>query len=194
MQALIDRLLVGQRHLGQGMVRVSDFLNHQVDAALLAECGAALARRWSDAGVTRVLTAETSGIAPALAVASALGVPLVYARKRRLGTLGSAVYTASAPSPTHGGTFDLVVAAPFLSANDRILIVDDILASGRTISALVDIIYQAGAHLLGVAAIVEKGYSKGRADLESLNVPITTLAVIESADERGLTVYAGMDA
>jgi|HigsolmetaAR201D_1030396.scaffolds.fasta_scaffold26365_2 xanthine phosphoribosyltransferase len=194
MQRLIERLLEGERHLGKGMVRVSDFLNHQVDAALLAECGQALAARWRDYGLTKVLTAETSGIAPALAVATALGLPLVFARKRRLGTLGADVYSATAPSPTHGGSFDLVVASSFLQPNDRVLVVDDILASGRTIVALHDIIQQARAQLVGIAAIVEKGYSNGRRDLARYQVPITSLAVIEQADENGLQVRPGIDA
>jgi xanthine phosphoribosyltransferase len=191
MDALIARLREGRRHLGGGMVRVSDFLNHQVDAPLLSACGVELARRWSSAGVSKVLTAETSGIPAALCTATAIGVPLVYARKRRLGTIGPELLSASAPSPTHGGSFDLVVAANMLDAGERVLIVDDILASGHTIEALARIIAQAGATLLGVGAVIEKGYSDGRARLAQLGVPIYALAVITAAGDEGLTVEAG---
>src|SRR5919107_1306613 len=138
------------------MIRVSDFLNHQVDAPLLGACGETLADYWRGEGVTKVLTAETSGIPSAMAVALALGVPMIYARKRKLGTLGPELLSASAPSPTHGGTFDLVVAAALLGPDDRVLIVDDFLASGYTIEALANIVVQAGSELMGVGAMIEK--------------------------------------
>jgi xanthine phosphoribosyltransferase len=187
-EALVARLREGRRHLGGGMIRVSDFLNHQVDAPLLGACGETLADYWRGEGVTKVLTAETSGIPSAMAVALALGVPMIYARKRKLGTLGPELLSASAPSPTHGGTFDLVVAAALLGPDDRVLIVDDFLASGYTIEALANIVVQAGSELMGVGAMIEKCYAEGRDRLRSLGVPIISLAAIVKADDSGLTI------
>jgi xanthine phosphoribosyltransferase len=187
-EALVARLREGRRHLGGGMIRVSDFLNHQVDAPLLGACGDALADYWRGEGVTKVLTAETSGIPSAMAVALALGVPMIYARKRKLGTLGPELLSASAPSPTHGGTFDLVVAAALLSPDDRVLIVDDFLASGYTIEALANIVAQAGSELMGVGAMIEKCYAEGRDRLRVLGVPVVSLAAIIKADDSGLTI------
>ena len=187
-EALVARLREGRRHLGGGMIRVSDFLNHQVDAPLLGACGETLADYWRGEGVTKVLTAETSGIPSAMAVALALGVPMIYARKRKLGTLGPELLSASAPSPTHGGTFDLVVAAALLGPDDRVLIVDDFLASGYTIEALANIVVQAGSELMGVGAMIEKCYGEGRDRLRSLGVPIISLAGIVTADDSGLTI------
>jgi xanthine phosphoribosyltransferase len=187
-EALVARLREGRRHLGGGMIRVSDFLNHQVDAPLLGACGVALADYWQGDGITKVLTAETSGIPSAMAVALALGVPMVYARKRKLGTLGPDLLSASAPSPTHGGTNDLIVAAALLGADDRVLIVDDFLASGYTIEALANIVAQAGAELAGVGAVIEKCYAEGRDRLRALGVPVVSLAAIVRADDSGLTI------
>jgi xanthine phosphoribosyltransferase len=192
-EQLLARLREDGRHLGGGMIRVSDFLNHQVDAPLLAACGAALAEYWRDTGVTRVLTAETSGIPPALTTAVALQVPLVYARKKRIGTLGHNVLSAESPSPTHGGSNDLVVSRPLLGPGERVLIVDDFLASGSTIVALAAIIAQGGATLVGVAALIEKCYAGGRARIAHLGVPVLALAAIRAATEAGLDVADGRE-
>jgi xanthine phosphoribosyltransferase len=185
MQALKERILCDGRNLGKGILKVDGFVNHQVDAALMLEAGKELGTRFADAGATKVLTAEISGIAPALTTALTLEVPLVYARKTKPVTMTDPVYVEAAPSHTKGVSVFLMVSPEFLTPRDRILIVDDFLASGQTIMALVRIVRHAGAELVGIGALIEKAFEGGREELNSLGVPVHALAVItEMTDGR----------
>lgn len=176
---LKQRIRQEGRNLGGGILKVDSFLNHQVDATLMMLVGKEIARRMGRLGATKVLTAEISGIAPALMTAWALDVPVVYARKHKPVTMPENVYVQQAPSHTKGGGVELMVSPEFLGPGDRVLIVDDFLATGRTISALVGIVRQSGATLVGIGTVIEKRFEGGRADLEDLGVPIEALAVIE---------------
>lgn len=176
---LKQRIRQEGRNLGGGILKVDSFLNHQVDATLMMLVGKEIARRMGRLGATKVLTAEISGIAPALMTAWALDVPVVYARKHKPVTMPENVYVQQAPSHTKGGGVELMVSPEFLGPKDRVLIVDDFLATGRTISALVGIVRQSGATLVGIGTVIEKRFEGGRADLEDLGVPIEALAVIE---------------
>jgi xanthine phosphoribosyltransferase len=176
---LLEQKIQNQgKHLGNGILKVDSFMNHQIDPNLMIEIGAEFSRNFFDKGVTRILTAETSGIAPALAAAMSLRVPVVYARKHKPITMSEAV-TESAPSHTKGGIVNLSVSCEYLDASDRILIIDDFLASAQTIQALAKLVQQTGATLVGIGAVIEKVYSGGRKLLEPLGVPIVTLAQIE---------------
>lgn len=166
------------RHLGNGIIKVDAFLNHQVDAALMAACGQELARRFRPWQPTKVLTAEISGIGPALMTAYALGVPLVFARKHKPLTMGEDIFFATAPSHTKGGDITLLVAADYLRPGDRVLIVDDFLATGATILALARLAQAAGATVVGIGAVIEKRFEGGRERLKALGVPIESLAVV----------------
>jgi len=187
MKALKERILRDGENLGKGILKVDSFINHQVDAALMLEAGRELAARFADSGATKVLTAEISGIAPALTTALALDVPLVYARKTKPVTMTEPVYVEAAPSHTKGVAVFLMCSPEFLGPGDRILIIDDFLASGQTISALVRMVRHAGAELVGVGALIEKSFEGGREELESLGVPLHALVVISdmSGDETG---------
>ena len=154
------------------------FLNHQIDTHLVFRIGEALASHFADVDVTKVFTAEISGIAPALATGYKLNVPVVYARKTRPATMTGPVYVEMTPSHTTAGDEFLMVAAEFMGAEDRVLVVDDFLASGSTIEALVRLVEHAGATLIGVAAVIEKRFEHGREELEHLGVPVVSLAVI----------------
>jgi xanthine phosphoribosyltransferase len=183
MDALKARILAEGRDLGNGILKVDGFLNHQVDPALMAECGRAFGARFAGLGVTRVLTAEISGIAPALMAAYALGVPVVYARKHKPITMPESVFLTTAPSHTKGNKVELMVSPEYLGAGARVLIVDDFLASGHTILALARLARAAGAEVVGVGAVIEKSFEGGRAALrEALgaDMPIEALAVITS--------------
>ena len=181
-EELKDRILADGRNLGHGILKVDNFINHQVDTNLMFDVGKALAERFTDKGVTKVLTAEISGIAPALATAHALDVPLVYARKNRPVTMTGPVYVEVAPSHTKGGDVFLMVSSEFLGPGDRVLIIDDFLASGSTISALVRLVRHAEAKLVGIGAAIEKGFEGGREELAYLNVPIVSLAVVSKME------------
>ena len=181
MKLLEEKIHEQGKHLGNGILKVDSFMNHQIDPNLMIEIGAEFSRAFFDKGVTRILTAETSGIAPALAAAMSLRVPLVFARKHKPITMASAL-TETAPSATKGGMVNLMVSSEYLNSNDRILIIDDFLASARTIEALAKLIEQTGAKLVGIGAVIEKAFAGGRKLLEPLAVPIVTLARIEGFD------------
>jgi xanthine phosphoribosyltransferase len=190
MEALKQRILRDGSNLGRGILKVDSFINHQVDPVLMLEAGRELAARFTDVGATKVLTAEISGIAPALTTALTLGVPLVYARKTKPVTMTDPVYVEAAPSHTKGVSVFLMVSPEFLTPKDRILIIDDFLASGQTIGALVRIVRHAGAQLVGIGALIEKAFEGGRAELEALGVPLHALAVIDEMSDGRLT-FAG---
>ncbi len=183
MEELERRILAEGKNLGRGILKVDSFINHQIDTHLIFETGQELARRFADIGATKVITAEISGIAPALATAHALNVPVVYARKTRPVTMAGAVFVEVAPSHTKGGDVFLMVSGEFLKPEDRVLVVDDFLASGATIAALARLVEHAGATLVGIGTVIEKGFENGRQDLAYLDVPIVSLAVVSDMSE-----------
>jgi xanthine phosphoribosyltransferase len=178
MDALKLRILTDGKNLGGGILKVDGFINHQVDPALMNECGRELASRFARAAATKVLTAEISGIAPALCTALALGVPIVYARKQKPITMPDQIFLTLAPSHTKGRNVELIVSPEYLGRDERVLIIDDFLATGQTIMGLVRLAQAAGATIVGIGAVVEKTFEGGRALLETLGVPIESLAVI----------------
>ena len=181
MQLLLEKIKNEGQILGNGILKVDSFMNHQIDPILMNEVGLEFARVFAEYKPTRVLTAETSGIAPALSTALALKVPLVFARKSRPVTMTDP-FEAKAPSHTKGGIVSLMVSPEYLSASDRILIVDDFLASAQTLVALAKLVAQAGATLVGIGTVIEKVYSNGRELLKDVNVPVVSLARIKSID------------
>jgi xanthine phosphoribosyltransferase len=181
MQALIERIRTEAVHIGRGIIKVDGFVNHQIDPALTAQMGVEFAQRFAQAevdGLTKVITAEVSGIAPALATAQALNVPLVYARKHRPITMPDGFFLAEAPSHTKGGIVRLMISPQYLGVGDRVLLIDDFLATGETIHALVGLVQQSGATLCGIGCVIEKVFEGGREQLADLDVPIVTLAKI----------------
>ncbi len=189
MQALKERILREGKNLGGGILKVDSFINHQVDPVLMDACGAELAKRFAHVGATRVLTAEISGIGPALMTAKHLGVPVVYARKSKPITMPDTVYLTIAPSHTRGRPVELIVSPEYLASGERVLIIDDFLASGATILGLVRLTQAAGAEVVGIGALIEKTFEGGRDALAFLNVPIVSLACIVSMLE-GKIVFA----
>ena len=184
MQALKDRIRREGENLGRGILKIDSFLNHQIDPELMAAAGEAIAAHFAGSRPTRILTAEVSGIIPAVMAGRALGnVPVVYARKHKPITMREPVYVDAAPSHTKGGEVLLMVSPEFLSAGDRVLIVDDFLATGLTIDALARIVAAADATLIGIATVVEKVFEGGRATLAHWGVPIVALATIVDMSE-----------
>lgn len=184
MEALRQRILQEGQNLGRGILKIDSFLNHQIDAVLMEQVGLFLAERFADTRPTRILTAEVSGIIPAVMVAKALdNLPVIYARKHKPITMQEPVFVDSAPSHTKGGEVMLMVSPEFLFATDRVLIVDDFLASGRTIDALARIVQHSGATLVGIAAVVEKIFEGGRDALVHWQVPIESAAIISDMSD-----------
>jgi len=187
---LEERILREGQDLGNGILKVDGFVNHQVDAALMDKCGQEFARRFARLGATKVLTAEISGIAPALTTALHLGLPVVYARKNKPITMPDQVYLTLAPSHTKGRMVELIVSPEYLGHGEKVLIIDDFLASGATILGLARLAKAAGAEVVGVGALIEKIFEGGREALKPLGLPIESLACITSM-EGGKIVFAG---
>ncbi len=183
MRELIDRIRRDGMNLGNGILKVDGFINHQVDPALMDACGKELAFRLASLGATKVLTAEISGIAPALMTARYLGLPVVYARKTKPITMPDEVFLTLAPSHTKGRMVELIVSPEYLTGQEKVLIIDDFLASGATIMGLVRLAQTAGASVVGIGTLIEKTFEGGRELLESLGVPIESLASITSLED-----------
>jgi xanthine phosphoribosyltransferase len=178
MDELKMRILTDGRNLGSGILKVDGFINHQVDPVLMEACGRELAIRFARVKATKVLTAEISGIAPALTTSMHLGIPVVYARKHKPITMPDQIFLTLTPSHTKGRVVELIVSPEYLSSEEKILIIDDFLATGRTIIGLVRLAQAAGATVVGIGALIEKQFEGGRELLSDLGVPIEALAVI----------------
>ena len=187
MRELQERILREGKNLGNGILKVDGFINHQVDPALMDACGKELALRFKDVGATKVLTAEISGIAPAVTTALHLELPVVYARKHKPITMPDQVFLTLSPSHTKGRMVELIVSPEYLGHGERVLIIDDFLATGATILGLVRLAQTAGSTLVGIGALIEKTFEGGRAALSHLGVPIESLAQIVSMEGDQIT-------
>jgi len=186
MELLKQRILRDGNNLGSGILKVDRFINHQVDPELMDACGVEFARLFAGIGAQKVLTAEISGIAPALMAGKYLHIPVVYARKSKPITMPHEVYLTVAPSHTKGNNVELIVSPEYLGRDERILIVDDFLASGATIAGLVRLAQVAGAQVVGIGTLIEKSFEGGRGLLSYLGIPIHSLVTISSMDAGGI--------
>jgi xanthine phosphoribosyltransferase len=184
MKALIERIRAEGQNLGDGILKIDSIVNHQIYPELMLEMGKSMAARFKGIPVDRILTVEISGIAPALMTGLALNVPVVYARKIKPITMSGPVFLETAPSHTKGAEVNLLVSAEFLHAGERILIIDDFLATGKTLLALARIVKSAKAQLVGVGVVVEKSFEGGRDILRKAGYtcPVESLALITSMD------------
>lgn len=182
MQQLKERILREGKNLGNGILKVDSFINHQVDPMLMDACGQEFARRFRDIGATKILTAEISGIAPALTTGKYMGLPVVYARKQKPITMPDQVFLTLSPSHTKGRMVELIVSPEYLGGDERVLIIDDFLATGATILGLARLAQTAGARLVGIGTLIEKTFEGGRRLLAHLGVPIVSLVCIRSME------------
>ena len=185
MDALQQRILAEGKNLGRGILTVDSFVNHQVDPMLMHACAIELACRFRPFQPTKVLTAEISGIGPALMTALELKVPVVYARKHKPITMPDMVFLTTAPSHTKGNDVNLMVSPEYLGSAERVLIIDDFLASGQTILGLMRLAQAAGATVIGVGALIEKTFEGGREALEAAGLKVEALArIVSMTDDR----------
>jgi len=187
MQQLKERILRDGQVLGNGILKVDSFVNHQVDPSLMDACGREFAKRFANVGATKILTAEISGIAPAVTTGIHLGLPVVYARKTKPITMPDQVYLTLAPSHTKGRMVELIVSPEYLANNEKVLIIDDFLASGATILGLARLAEVAGSKIVGIGALIEKIFEGGRDALKPLDVQVESLACIKSLDDKKIT-------
>jgi xanthine phosphoribosyltransferase len=186
MKSLKERIQAEGQNLGSGILKIDSILNHQIYPDLMMEMGREMAARFSGMKIDRILTAEISGIAPALTTGVVLGVPVVYARKTKPITMSGPVFLETAPSHTKGGEVNLLVSSEFLHAGENVLIIDDFLASGKTLLALARMVKSAKANIVGVGVVVEKTFEGGRGLMLQAGyteIPIEALAVITSMED-----------
>lgn len=178
MKILEERIKRESRDLGRGVIKVDSFLNHQVDPDLMHEIGAEFARRLGQTQPTKIMTVETGGITPAFATASALHIPLIIVRKRRASGMPRELLQESTLSQTRGQAIDLFASPEFLTAQDRIVIIDDFLTNAQTILALSRLAAKGGAQVVGIGVVIEKAFEGGRDALKALQVPVEALVRI----------------
>lgn len=183
MELLKQRIMKDGKNLGKGILKVDRFINHQVDPSFMDACGLEFARLFAGTEAVKILTAEISGIAPAIMAGKYLNLPVVYARKTKPITMPSEVYITVAPSHTKGHNTELIVSPEYLGRDEKILIIDDFLASGATIAGLVRLAQTAGAEVVGIGTLIEKTFEGGRNLLSYLNVPIHSLVSICNMDD-----------
>lgn len=178
---LMEERIVKDGKIGAGdVLKVDSFLNHQIDVDFLCEVGRELHRLYGDCGVTKILTIEASGIGIACIAAQFFHVPVVFAKKTKTNNIYADVYTSQVESYTHKRTYDIVVSKEFLHAGDRVLIIDDFLAKGSALKALVSLIRSAGAEVVGAGIAIEKAYQQGGELLRAEGLRIESLARIAS--------------
>ena len=185
MKLLEDRILKDGKVLAGSILKVDSFLNHQIDIELIDALGAEWKRLYTNEKITKILTIEASGIGIACIAARHFGVPVVFAKKSRSNNIDNDVYSFPVVSYTHGNTYDVIVHKKYISADDRILIIDDFLANGSALRALINITETAGATVVGAGIAIEKVSQRGGAQLRDLGYRIESLArVTFNADGR----------
>jgi len=182
MEQLKKRILTEGTHIGNGILKVDGFINHQVDPVLMNEAGKEFARYFREFSPTKILTAEISGIAPALLTGFHMNIPVVFARKQKPITMPDQVLLTLTPSHTKGRTVELIISPEYLRQKERVLIIDDFLASGMTILGLIRLAEAAGSTVIGVGALIEKTFEKGRQLLENMDLPVHSLARIKAME------------
>lgn len=183
MKALEEKILKEGRIRDGNILQVDNFLNHQIDAAFLIEMGKEIARLYKDAGVTKVLTIEASGIAIALAAAAEMKVPMLFAKKHKTKNINPNQYKTVVHSFTHGTDYDVVVSRDYLNEDDVVLIVDDFLANGNALKGLIDLTKQAGGKVAGCAIAIEKGFQGGGDALRAEGIRVESMAILDEMED-----------
>ena len=183
MKALEEKILKEGRIRDGNILQVDNFLNHQIDAAFLIEMGKEISRLYKDAGVTKVLTIEASGIAIALAAAAEMKVPMLFAKKHKTKNINPNQYKTVVHSFTHGTDYDVVVSRDYLNEDDVVLIVDDFLANGNALKGLIDLTNQAGGTVAGCAIAIEKGFQGGGDALRAEGIRVESMAILDAMED-----------
>lgn len=180
MKALKEKITQEGKILSDIVLKVDSFLNHQVDPQLMKQIGEEFVSRFKGMGITKVLTIESSGIAPSIMTGLILDVPVVFARKRKSVTLSDDLYTASVYSYTKNETNDISISNDYLNSDDIVLIIDDFLANGQALFGLLRIVEQSGATTAGAGIVIEKGFQPGGALIRESGIRVESLAIISS--------------
>lgn len=187
MTTLNERIKKDGIVVNESILKIDSFLNHQIDPIIISQIAEKFYNHYKEAGVTKILTIEASGIAPALMTAQQFGVPMLFAKKATPSTLLEEQYKTEIHSYTKGTTHSVIVSKKYLSQNDVVLIVDDFLASGRAAMGLIDLVEQAEGKVAGVGICVEKSFQEGREKLEKMNVDVYSVSRIASLKSNKIT-------
>uniref|UniRef100_UPI003FED552F xanthine phosphoribosyltransferase n=1 Tax=Dysosmobacter welbionis TaxID=2093857 RepID=UPI003FED552F len=185
MQELKDRIVKEGKVLPGNIIKVDGFLNHRIDTELMDHIAEEFGKHFNMDEVTMILTAEASGIALSAIVAHHFHKPMIFAKKAKSDNIEGGLYQSDILSYTYKKKVTLLVSKEWLSASDKVLIIDDFMARGEAMRGLCDIVREAGAELVGIGVAVEKGFQHGGDRLREAGIPLHSLAIIESADENG---------
>ncbi|XID74470.1 xanthine phosphoribosyltransferase [Alkanindiges sp. WGS2144] len=180
MKALQQKILTHGIVLSEQVLKVDAFLNHQIDPRLMQQIGHEFATRFANENITKIITIEASGIAPAVMAGLELGVPVIFARKYQSLTLKDDLFKSRVFSFTKQTESTIAISNKHLSATDHVLVIDDFLANGNAAQALVELINQAGASIAGIGIVIEKSFQDGRALLLNQGYRVESLARIQS--------------
>ena len=187
LKLLEEKILSEGKALNKDILKVDSFINHQVDPVLMAQIGEAVAAHFKGRGITKVVTIESSGIAPALMTASALGVPMVILKKQPSQILNDNLYQTVITSFTKETNYELTLSKKYISEEDHVLIIDDFLANGCALLGLIDIVKKSGATLEGAGIVIEKGFQHGGQQIRDMGIRLESLAIVDSMSDDSLT-------
>ncbi len=187
MKALKSKIVQQGKVLSDTVLKVDSFLNHQIDATLMKEIGEVFASRFKKDNITKIVTLESSGIAPAVMTGLVLHVPVVFARKKKSLTLSENLLTANVYSYTKEETNTISVSRDFIKPEDNVLIMDDFLANGQALLGLLEIVERAGASIAGAGIVIEKGFQSGGELVRSRGIRVESLATIASLQNGTVT-------
>ncbi|OIJ10752.1 xanthine phosphoribosyltransferase [Anaerobacillus alkalilacustris] len=187
-QAILEKGVV----ISDGVLKVDSFLNHQIDPTLTLEIGKEFAERFKNQEITKILTIESSGIAPSLTTALELGVPVIFSRKKKSLTLSSNLLTAKVYSYTKDETNEITISKDFIVEGDKVLIIDDFLANGEAALGLTSLVKQANATVVGIGIVIEKSFQPGRDKLEQAGFHVESLARISSLENKKVSFIEEM--
>ncbi|GHU44532.1 xanthine phosphoribosyltransferase 1 [Clostridia bacterium] len=179
MDLLKEKILAEGIAVSDEILKVDGFLNHQVDPALMQDIGQAFAEHFKNQGITKVATIESSGIAPALTTAAALGVPLLIFKKQASKVLNDALYQTIVTSFTKTTSYELSLSKKFIGDKDHVLIIDDFLANGEAASGAIRLLHMANATVAGLGVVIEKSFQPGREKVAEQGVSVHALARVK---------------
>ena len=187
MKILKNRILQDGKCFDGGILKVDSFINHQMDPMLMKQMAEEIVARFANEKITKILTIEASGIAPAIFVGYLLNLPVVFAKKKVPSTMENMLST-QVFSFTKNKTYDVCLSKDFLQKGDKVLFIDDFLANGQAAKGIIDLITQAEAELVGMAFLIEKGFQDGGKELRNQGIRVESLAIIDSLDNCTITL------
>ncbi|MYL47396.1 xanthine phosphoribosyltransferase [Virgibacillus halodenitrificans] len=187
MELLKQKIVNEGKALSDTVLKVDRFLNHQIDPQLMQEIGKEFATLFQESGITKILTLESSGIAPSVMTGLQLDVPVIFARKRKSLTLVENLYSANVYSFTKQETSEISISSDFITSEDTVLVIDDFLANGQAALGLIDLVKQAGAKIAGVGIVIEKAFQEGGSLIEEQGIRLESLAKIASLSKGNVT-------